>query len=339
MILCPACSNEIADDNYIRVFRSSYGKTTHKLYHCRTCDLEFWHPRDIEREYYEGEHCEGYVELHSGDRKMPEWCKPFFERFHLRSGRLLDIGCGDGTFLKAAERNGYEVWGVDFDRKSIETARNKNRLNNVYAMSLEEFITFASEKNISFDVITFFEVLEHQDEPGKFIETVKKLLAEGGFIAGSVPNRNRLFADSDRKLFMADYPPHHFLWFSGDSLKIFLRKNGFDSIEVFPIKMKLFKLSEWIESVMFGRASKRIKNKLNIFFLKRDASGHDLTKDTASTEKARRESMGISFLKFLRILRNIVFLPSALLIYPEFNRRGVQLYFQAVYRSGSTVSK
>jgi 2-polyprenyl-3-methyl-5-hydroxy-6-metoxy-1,4-benzoquinol methylase len=40
-------------------------------------------------------------------------------------------------------------------------------------------------------VITFFEVLEHQDKPREFLEMVKGLLKEGGYIAGSVPNRER----------------------------------------------------------------------------------------------------------------------------------------------------
>jgi 2-polyprenyl-3-methyl-5-hydroxy-6-metoxy-1,4-benzoquinol methylase len=61
-------------------------------------------------------------------------------------------------------------------------------------MSLEEFYEYAKEKNLKFDVITFFEVLEHQDKLREFLEMVKGLLREGGYIAGSVPNRKWLFA-------------------------------------------------------------------------------------------------------------------------------------------------
>jgi 2-polyprenyl-3-methyl-5-hydroxy-6-metoxy-1,4-benzoquinol methylase len=60
-------------------------------------------------------------------------------------------------------------------------------------MSLEEFYEYAKEKNLKFDVITFFEVLEHQDKPREFLEMVKGFLKGGGYIAGSVPNRDGMF--------------------------------------------------------------------------------------------------------------------------------------------------
>lgn len=56
-------------------------------------------------------------------------------------------------------------------------------------MSLEEFSEFAKKEGLKFDVITFFEVLEHQDRPREFLERVKELLKPGGWLAGSVPKR------------------------------------------------------------------------------------------------------------------------------------------------------
>jgi len=55
-------------------------------------------------------------------------------------------------------------------------------------------------------------VLEHQDRPREFLEKVKELLKPGGWIAGSVPNR-QLFRFSNKPLNyqMGNFPPHHFL--------------------------------------------------------------------------------------------------------------------------------
>ena len=104
------------------------------------------------------------------------------------------MGCGDGRFLRYAKEQGFEVWVIDFDKKSVESAKRNFGIDTIFAMSLEEFYEYAKEKNLKFDAITFFEVLEHQDKPREFLEMVKGLLKEGGYIAGSVPNRKWLFA-------------------------------------------------------------------------------------------------------------------------------------------------
>ena len=74
------------------------------------------------------------------------------------------MGCGDGRFLRHAKEQGFEVWGIDFDKKSVENVKSNLGIDTVFAMSLEEFHEYANEKNLKFDVITFFEVLEHQDK-------------------------------------------------------------------------------------------------------------------------------------------------------------------------------
>jgi 2-polyprenyl-3-methyl-5-hydroxy-6-metoxy-1,4-benzoquinol methylase len=33
------------------------------------------------------------------------------------------VGCGDGRFLKHAKEKGFRVWGIDFDKKSVENVR------------------------------------------------------------------------------------------------------------------------------------------------------------------------------------------------------------------------
>lgn len=333
MIPCPVCNGEVREDGCKRTFVSSYNDFQYKLYHCNGCHIEFWHPLKIIPDFYENEHCAAYEEFHSGVRELPQWCEPFFEKFPLRAGRLLDIGCGEGIFLKSAEKSGFEVWGIDIDRKSVEVARNKFGLNNVYHMSLDNFLNFAAEKNISFDVVTFFEVLEHQDSPANFIEGVKKILKKGGYIVGSVPNRERLFADSDRKLFLADFPPHHFLWFSREVLKRYLQQNEFGFFESYPVQLNIRELSAWIEAVLFGEWSKKVKRKCTSIFLQPYIkTGKDLNRRIETFENIYRKNAGTCFLRFLRALRDILFFLPAALIYFQFNRQGLQIYFQSVYK-------
>ncbi|WP_340371399.1 class I SAM-dependent methyltransferase [Thermodesulfobacterium thermophilum] len=134
-------------------------------------------------------------------------------------------------------------------------------VDTIYAMSLEEFYEFARERNLKFDVITFFEVLEHQDRPMDFLRMVRELLKEGGYMAGSVPNRESFFAEIlIRKDSLIDYPPHHFLRFSHKALENALKLAGFRDIKVFQPDFPRKEIYLFVEKKLFGN----LDNKYNI---------------------------------------------------------------------------
>jgi 2-polyprenyl-3-methyl-5-hydroxy-6-metoxy-1,4-benzoquinol methylase len=130
------------------------------------------------------------------------------------------VGCNNGVFLAEAEKMGYDVTGLDFNRYAIEAGKQAFGLKKLYCCTLDEFSTnFPSER---FDVITFFEILEHLEDPNKFIETIKGMLNPKGFIALSVPNRHMVV----NSLGATDYPPHHLTKWSSKAIKTFLESHG-----------------------------------------------------------------------------------------------------------------
>ncbi len=231
MTLCPICTSETKTPP-IQDFISPYKEEKYELYHCDKCGLEYWTPLQIIPEFYTSEGYEAYSSYHSGTRPFPQWTLPFFDYLPGKSGTLLDIGCGDGAFLAKARETGFDVYGIDLDSNSIMAAKNKFNLDTLSTASINDFVADAKRNNKKFDVITFFEVLEHQDNPLQFISLVKSLLKPGGWLAGSVPNRVRFMAEFDRKINNGDLPPHHFLWFSPDVLRYFLTHAGFVSISL-----------------------------------------------------------------------------------------------------------
>ncbi len=141
-------------------------------------------------------------------------------------GELLDIGCGTGNFLAAARDAGYSVSGTELDRNAARFAKDKLGLPRVFGLTISEFAEkYAGEK---FDVVTFFEVLEHQAAPVEFVEQVKSCLRPGGFIALSVPNRERWLTGPD----VLDYPPNHFLRWNVTALRRLLGAHGFEVLSV-----------------------------------------------------------------------------------------------------------
>jgi SAM-dependent methyltransferase len=141
-------------------------------------------------------------------------------------GELLDIGCGTGNFLAAARKAGYQVTGTELDRNAARFAKELLGLPRVLPLTVVEFAEqHASEK---FDCVTFFEVLEHQAAPLEFIQGVKACLRSCGYLALSVPNRERWMTGPD----VFDYPPNHFLRWNSAALRSFLEAQGFEILSV-----------------------------------------------------------------------------------------------------------
>ncbi len=143
-----------------------------------------------------------------------------------RRGELLDIGCGTGNFLAAARDRGYGVTGIELDRNAARFAKERIGLQRVFPLTIAEFAErHAGEQ---FDVVTFFEVLEHQAAPVEFLQKVKTCVRPGGMIALSVPNRERWLTGPD----VLDYPPNHFLRWNATALSKFLSAQGFEVMSI-----------------------------------------------------------------------------------------------------------
>ena len=327
-IKCPICKKSIENRKFLRKYFFSYGNQEYKLYHCLKCDLQFWYPLKIFPKLYENEVFEGYIEMHVGTRKMPEWQKIFTKNFIDKKRTLLDVGCGNGIFIKEMEKIGFNVYGIDFDGKSIEIAKEKYGLLNTYNMSIESFAIFAEKNNLKFDTITFFEVLEHQDDPTNFIKAAKKLLKPGGYIAGSVPDRKRPFVERERKLNDGNFPPHHFLWFNKKSLKYLFEEENFTDIKFYPVKLNFWYYAAFLEATLLGGFGKKIKLELKRIFVN-PKDRKELIYSLDTLQKINKGNKSLWILQFLRFIRSLIFLPLAIILFPFFINNGYQIYFQA----------
>jgi 2-polyprenyl-3-methyl-5-hydroxy-6-metoxy-1,4-benzoquinol methylase len=233
-VICPVCSELQEPTRYRRSYFSSYENKRYSLYHCERCDLEFWSPLRMIPAFYEQEGVTSYESFHAGTRPFPHWTLPFFEKMELRAGKLLDVGCGDGAFLERVAHRGFAVHGIDLDRRSVAVARELRGLSNVESKTLAEHAEQCRQFGTHYDVITFFEVLEHQDDPMNFLHRIATLLVPGGRIAGSVPNRERFLGWFEKQFDAGDLPPHHFLWFSTPVLQNILVRAMFEDVVIVP---------------------------------------------------------------------------------------------------------
>lgn len=140
-----------------------------------------------------------------------------------QKGTLLDIGCGHGFFVYAAEIRGYASMGADIDKEAINFGRSNLGVNIMECNndSLADKLPLGN-----FDVITAWTLLEHLRMPTSCCETVYKLLKPGGIFVGAVPNIEGIgFRIWKTKWHLMI--PEHLNYFSDRTLKRFLTKSGF----------------------------------------------------------------------------------------------------------------
>jgi 2-polyprenyl-3-methyl-5-hydroxy-6-metoxy-1,4-benzoquinol methylase len=105
---------------------------------------------------------------------------------HKQEGRLLEIGCGKGGFLRLAE-NYFSVEGIDISQYAIDSVKHhfgeRIRVANIEDFSIEP---------ARYDVIIAFNLIEHLKRPGEAIPRVTNGLRGDGIFIGSVPYNAKL---------------------------------------------------------------------------------------------------------------------------------------------------
>ena len=168
------------------------------------------------------------------------------ERVPLNVSRILDVGCGDGSFgLAIKSRQIAYIHGLTYSTEEANIA--KTRLDDVSILDLNNL----DETNRNFalnyyDCIVCSHVLEHLYWPKQFLSRLKNCLANDGILIVALPN---VLAWRQRILFLIGYFRYtsggimdetHFRFFDYQSAINLLREAGFTKIEasgqgVFPM--------------------------------------------------------------------------------------------------------
>lgn len=106
-------------------------------------------------------------------------------------GRLLDYGCGDGTFVAMIHAGFAETVGLDVDPKQIDecTARLGHLPGVRFGLASAPAPAPSPQPPAPFDVVTCMEVLEHCLEPERqrVIGQLADLVKPSGLVVISVP--------------------------------------------------------------------------------------------------------------------------------------------------------
>lgn len=212
--------------------KSSYKKfiviNNHELRQCIHCGLMHTDTTKIERnkyikQQYGGVYSSGYLlDLSKFRKRYIKYISLIDKSF--KNVSLLDVGCGLGYFLKfiKSERSTWKIYGVEPNRL-LRIRAMQNTGIQVKEGKLES-IPFRSSL---FNIVTWFDVLEHSPSLKKNILELKRILRPGGILLVQAPNYKSFMAYITGKRWDWWCIPDHVLHFSYDFLTDCFRQNGF----------------------------------------------------------------------------------------------------------------
>ena len=112
---------------------------------------------------------------------IPKRLKFALKNFEVGNGRVLDLGCGHGEYLR---HFGPGSLGLDISQNYLEQARSKGL--NVRSWNFAE--GFPADLNECFDAVWCSNLLEHVIHPHQFLISIAPLLAPNGRVLIVVPN-------------------------------------------------------------------------------------------------------------------------------------------------------
>jgi 2-polyprenyl-3-methyl-5-hydroxy-6-metoxy-1,4-benzoquinol methylase len=217
---------------------------------CRRCDLRYTNPRPDPAAI--GAFYPADYKPHRRPRKMrlarPRswWARASGRSVPERAGdlpwhgegRLLDFGCGGGSFLKRMADQGWRVTGLDAAVGAVRRVQEELGLT-----ALVGSLPHPDLAPGSFDVVTMWHSLEHVHDPLAILREAYQLLVPGGKLIVACPN----IAGLPFRWFGPDWfgldLPRHLTHFTPATLAEMLTASGFRPGRVRPVRH-----SDWLRS-------------------------------------------------------------------------------------------
>ncbi|WFB36492.1 class I SAM-dependent methyltransferase [Kiritimatiellota bacterium B12222] len=169
---------------------------------------------------------------------------------YVDQGPLLDIGCSNGSFARAALDGGWDALGLELEESSVATAK----AHGVKVIQGE--LHSQSFPDNHFHAVTMWNLFEHLSEPNATLKEIYRILKPGGVCAMCVPNIRSIGWWMLGPDWHSVEPQIHLNLFSTKTLSLLVRSNGFHVRHQVTLDIKPATISAWIK----GKSSRKTSN-------------------------------------------------------------------------------
>lgn len=120
------------------------------------------------------------------------------EAGHLKGARILDIGCGQGWFLRAClDLGALHAAGEEYRNADIRFAKKRLGICDIRSVPLERQDVWTNDE---FDVVCSFDVIEHVHDLRQFFDQCLRVTRPGGIVFHAFPGYDSLSHLAGRRL-------------------------------------------------------------------------------------------------------------------------------------------
>ena len=145
--------------------------------------------------------------------------KHLIDSYHLEGKKFIEVGCGQGEFLKVLSEFPVEVHGIEHDPHLVELARAQG-LDVTEGFTETEDTRFADGL---YDVFLSFNFLEHQPDPGTMLQAIYRNLEDDAMGLITVPSFEYIMDHNSYYELIRD----HLAYYTFETLTPLLERNGF----------------------------------------------------------------------------------------------------------------
>ncbi|MBN2669898.1 MAG: class I SAM-dependent methyltransferase [Bacteroidales bacterium] len=227
---CPYCFSEKSQTKYLTydIFEQHF-----EIAKCEQCNAFFLTPNPSLEQL-----AKAYDESYYGGREDEEKFEGLFEKVlqwfrKQRASRLanqlktdskiLDIGCGNGQFLKFIyEQKEINIYGTEMPGSSAQRAKKIPNLN----LHIGDLID-TKYPNQFFEAITLFHVFEHLTNPLAYLDEIDRIIAKDGILVMSFPNIDSWQSKFFKGKWLHLDPPRHLFFFEPKVFKTIMKTRGY----------------------------------------------------------------------------------------------------------------